>query len=477
MLLDDTLPGISRDALDHIPYALAQRYGVLAYRAEGSDLHVLVPDASDDDTLDRIRNVSGMRVVPREASPKALRARIATAYGIDEIPAEEPGDAPPAIRALDEVHEAAVAANASDIHLEPTHHGGRVRHRVDGMLFETRMLPVELFAQVVSRVKLLAAMDIADRRQPQDGRYSLTVDRRSIDVRVSSMPTINGEKLVIRLLDLHARIPTLEELGMPPSLRAQYRSLVHSPYGFIVVCGPTGSGKTTTLYASLSERNVVGQHLCTVEDPVEVRVPGVAQVQVNERAGMTFAAALRSFLRQDPNVLMVGEMRDGETAKVALSAALSGQLVMTTLHASDAPRVIERLNELGADRHAIAAGLSAVLAQRLVRRLCRVCRERSELRADAHAVGLPAGTLIYKPGGCTECSGTGYRGRVGIFEYLPVTQDIRIAIASGASSVTVAELGRSAGYRPMLADGITRLSSGETSLEELHRVLTFETQR
>lgn len=292
------------------------------------------------------------------------------------------------------------------------------------------------------------------------------------------MPTINGEKLVVRLLDLHARIPTLEELGMSPALRAHYRALVHSPHGFVVVCGPTGSGKTTTLYASLAERNVLAQHVCTVEDPVEVRIPGVAQVQVNERAGMTFAAALRSFLRQDPNVLMVGEMRDGETAKVALSAALSGQLVMTTLHASDAPRVIERLHELGAQRHSIAAGLSAILAQRLVRRLCRACRERTELsNADARVLGLPAGSPAYKARGCNECGGKGYRGRIGIFEFLPITHEIRNAIASGASYAAISELGRSAGYRPMVADGITRLSSGETSLDELHRVLTFEPNR
>ncbi len=394
---------------------------------------------------------------------------------MDDFVVADLADAPPAIRAVDEVHEAAVRARASDIHIEPSQDGGRVRHRVDGILFDTRRVPPELFAQVVSRIKLLAAMDIADRRQPQDGRYNVTVDGLSIDARVSSMPTINGEKLVVRLLDLHARIPTLEELGMSAALLAHYRGLVHSPYGLIVVCGPTGSGKTTTLYASLSERNVVAQHLCTVEDPVEVRIAGVAQVQVNERAGMTFAAALRSFLRQDPNVLMVGEMRDGETAKVALSAALSGQLVMTTLHASDAPRVIERLNELGAERYAIAAGLSAILAQRLVRRLCRACRQRSELTpAQANALGIPAATFAYKPRGCKDCDGKGYRGRIGIFEFLPVTHDIRNAIASGASSVTVAELGRRVGYRPMLTDGINHLLSGETSLDELQRVLAVE---
>lgn len=474
--MDDASAGISREALSHIPFALAQRYNVLAYCAEGRDLYVFVPDASDHETIDRIRNVSGMRVVAREASAHVLRSRIVSAYGADEGAADL-ADAPPAIRAVDELHEAAVNAGASDVHIEPAPEGGRIRQRVDGILSETRTLQAQLYSQVVSRVKLLAAMDIADRRQPQDGRYNVNVAGRSIDARVSSMPTISGEKLVIRLFDLHARIPTLEQLGMSSSMREHYRAFVHSPYGFIVVSGPTGSGKTTTLYASLAERNVMGQHLCTVEDPVEVRVPGVAQVQVNERAGLTFGAALRSFLRQDPNVLMVGEMRDGETAKVALSAALSGQLVMTTLHASDAPRVVERLNELGAQRHSIAAGLSAVVAQRLVRRLCVSCREEIRLESlSAKAVGLPAGTIAYRARGCDACDGKGYCGRIAIFEFLPITHEIRHAIASGASSVIIAEYGRDAGYRPMIDDGKTRLLSGETSFEELQRVLTFEAE-
>lgn len=475
LLLDDAFPAISRDALRHIPCAFAQRYNVLAYRVDGGDLHVLVPDVNDDDTLDRIRNVVGLHVVAHQTSAYGLRARIAEAYGIAEDGIEERGDAPPAIRAVDELHENAVNAGASDIHVEPAANGGRVRQRVDGILIETRSVSAELFVQIVSRIKLLAGMDIADRRQPQDGRYNLSARGRSIDARVSSMPTIAGEKLVIRLLDLHGNVPSLEELGMSSLMLHRYRALLHSPYGFIVVCGPTGSGKTTTLYASMSERNIVGQHLCTVEDPVEVRMPNVAQVQVNERAGLTFAAALRSFLRQDPNVLMVGEMRDGETAKVALSAALSGQLVMTSLHASDAPRVVERLTELGAQYHTIAAALSAVVAQRLVRRLCRVCREQTRLdSADSALIGIPSGTIAYKPRGCVECSGKGYRGRIAIFEFLAVSPEIRHAIASGASSVTIAELGRSVGYRPMLADGTARLLAGDTSLEELERVLTIE---
>ncbi|HEV7180554.1 MAG TPA: GspE/PulE family protein [Candidatus Baltobacteraceae bacterium] len=401
--------------------------------------------------------------------------RLVAAYGEtagDET--VERGDAPPAIRAVDELHDAAVRAGASDIHVEPTDEGGRVRQRVDGLLREMHTVPASLFAQIISRIKLLAAMDIADRRQPQDGRYSITLHGRSIDARVSSMPTIAGEKLVVRLLDMHARVPSLELLGMPPELLRHYRRLIHAPYGFVVICGPTGSGKTTTLYASIDERNVEGEHVCTVEDPVEVRMPGVAQVQVHARAGVTFAAALRSFLRQDPNVIMIGEMRDGETAGVAMSAALSGQLVMTSLHANDAPRTVDRLVELGLERHALAAGLSGIVAQRLVRQLCDHCKRRARITdADARLLRLESGQFAYEAGGCEKCNGTGYRGRLGIFEFFPVTTAVRTAIANEESSVAIAEAARATGYEPMIVHGMRRMQRGETSVEELRRVLGF----
>lgn len=383
-------------------------------------------------------------------------------------------DGPPAVRVVDDAHNVAFANRASDIHIEPIDNGGRIRFRVDGILREHRPLTSALLEQVVSRIKLMASMDIADRRQPQDGRYQVALHERSMDARVSSMPTISGEKLVIRLLDMQSRAPSLEELGMPRKLLARYRSIVHAPYGFVVVCGPTGSGKTTTLYASIAERNDDTQNICTVEDPVEVRMPGVAQVQINERAGVTFASALRAFLRQDPNVLMVGEMRDAETAKVALSAALSGQLIMTTLHASDAPRSVERLVELGLSRRAIAAALSGVLAQRLVRTLCGDCRVRTDV--DARDRGLFAGMdagAVYRAGGCRSCDGTGYSGRTGLFEYISIADDLREAIADGHPAVALASLATARGYEPMWAEGIRLVRAGVTSLDELHRVLAI----
>jgi type II secretory ATPase GspE/PulE/Tfp pilus assembly ATPase PilB-like protein len=390
----------------------------------------------------------------------------------DDVIRGERGADPPAVRAVDELQEGAIRARASDLHLEPTHDGGRARQRVDGFLTEVRRFTPELFAQIVSRVKLLAAMDIADKRQPQDGRYYIDLLGRSVDARVSSMPTIAGEKLVIRLLDLHARVPSLERLGMPDSMLERYRRLVHAPHGFVVVCGPTGSGKTTTLYASLAERNVEGQHICTIEDPVEVRMAGIAQVQVNAKAGLTFAGALRSFLRADPNVIMVGEMRDSETAGVAISASLSGQLVMTTLHASDAAQAVERLSELGMRRQAIAAGLSGIVAQRLIRELCSACRYPVSLEEGMReALGLSAPSTVFEAEGCQRCSGTGYAGRTGLFEYVPVTSDLREAIARDASSVVIASIAATHGYEPMVHDGVRRVLRGETTVAELCRVL------
>jgi type IV pilus assembly protein PilB len=343
---------------------------------------------------------------------------------------------------------------------------------VDGLLRGARTLPADLYAQLVSRVKLLAGMDIADRRSPQDGRYSIERAGRSVDARVSSMPTISGEKLCIRLLDRHARAASIEDLGMPPALAMTFRGAVHAPHGFVVVCGPTGSGKTTTLYAALAERNVEAQSLCSVEDPVEICLAGVAQVQINARAGVTFASALRAFLRQDPNAIMLGEIRDAETAMVAASASLSGQLVLATLHASDAPKAIERLAELGVARHTMAAGLTAVIGQRLVRRLCVLCRRRTRAEdAGGAAFGIPPGTTLYVARGCERCSESGYAGRAAIFEAISIDEELRELVAGGASAVRVQDAARQRGYEPMIVHGVRRVVAGETSLDELRRVI------
>lgn len=445
------------DLIRRIPRALALQYNVLPLSVEHDVLTVAVADGNDPEILERLRLATGQHVRITQAPAELIRHHLDLAFASAPVAPHYAADNPPAVTALDAIHLRAVLANASDIHFEPTRDGGRIRHRVDGMLYEGDDLHKDVFAPVVSRLKLMAGMDIADRRHPQDGRYSIDVGGRSIDARVSSMPTVAGEKLVVRLLDHRAAVPGLEALGMDPLALEAFRSALHAPHGFIVVCGPTGSGKTTTLYAALAERNTGSQNLCSVEDPVEIQIAGVAQIQVNARAGLTFASALRAFLRQDPNAVMIGEMRDSETAGVAISAALSGQLVLTTLHSNDAPRTIDRLLDLGLDRHAIASSLSAVVAQRLVRKVCAHCRLSGGGQRQTDV--------------CSRCGGCGYRGRTGLFEVLLIDDALRHAIASGASSVSVAADARARGQRPICSDAAEKVRRGITSAEEVRRVL------
>lgn len=368
-------------------------------------------------------------------------------------------DDEPAIRAVDEILSSAVSSNASDVHIEPWSGGGRVRERVDGVLRHTRDLSRPLLTRVSSRIKLLAGMDIADRRTPQDGRYALEQNGVSLDARVASMPTIGGERLAIRLLDLDAGAARFERLGMPDGMAAALRRLVNGSSGFIVMCGPTGSGKSTTLYSALSERNAVGTQVCSVEDPVEIRLPGIAQVQVNVRSGLTFAAALRAFLRQDPDVISIGELRDAETAAAACAAALSGQLVLTTLHARDATGSIERLRELGMSRRRIASALTAVVAQRLVRRLCEGCKV-------VDGSGVPP-----RSRGCAQCAGAGFRGRIGVFELLVCSGAVRESIEAGGPVQTLRAAASASGYEPMSAAAASLVRSHQTTADEALRAL------
>ena len=377
----------------------------------------------------------------------------------------------PVARAVDAGLRRAVAARASDLHIEPAADGsGRMRLRVDGIMRAGDPLSRELYAPVVSRLKLLAGLDIANRRLPQDGRYSLLIDGRRIDARVSSIPTLDGEKLVIRLLDHHVALPNLNALGMDAAALAAYRTIAHAPWGFVVVSGPTGSGKTTTLYASIAELDRSARNVCTVEDPVEARIADVAQVQTNVRAGLTFPAALRSFVRQDPDVIMIGEMRDAETAAVGVAAALAGQTVFATVHSNDAARTIDRLIELGVARHSLAAALTAVVAQRLVRTLCRSCREREAVAPGLRAA-FPDADAWYVPAGCAACEGTGYSGRTGVFEVMAIGDELREGIARGVSSAALARIAAAAGHRSLFHDAAAKIAAGHTSFSEVERVV------
>jgi type II secretory ATPase GspE/PulE/Tfp pilus assembly ATPase PilB-like protein len=440
------------EALKYIPVGFASRHDVFPYGIDGPDLLVAVAD-TEESTIDRIRLITGMRVRPTVAARETLRASIAAAYGVASGAnvREERSSLAPVVRLVDDIHSDAVRAGASDVHVEPWDRGGRVRQRVDGRLVEARFLDGEVYAQVVARIKLLGALDVADRRQPQDGRYAFESRNGLVDVRLSSLATCDGERLVLRLFDSTRQRPKLADLGMDAQTLKRCRRLIHAAHGFIVVCGPTGSGKTTTLYAALDERRSEREHLCTIEDPIEMHMSGVAQVQVNTRAGMTFPGALRAVLRQDPDVVMIGEMRDCETASVAASAALAGQLVLATMHSFDAPSAVARLVDLGVARHAIAAALTGVLTQRLVRTCCSTCSG--------------------KGGSCAGCAGTGFSGRTGIFACVEVAPELRDAIAQGASTDQLARLVERTSGASLARDGLRHVMQGRTSAAEVQRVL------
>jgi type II secretory ATPase GspE/PulE/Tfp pilus assembly ATPase PilB-like protein len=380
--------------------------------------------------------------------------------------------AAPVARAVDVTLRRAVAARASDVHIEPSGDGaGRTRMRVDGVMRAGEPIGRELFAPLISRIKLLAGLDIANRRLPQDGRYSVAIDSRRIDARVSSIPTLDGEKLVIRLLDHHVALPRLDDLGMDARALTSYRTVAHAPWGFVVVSGPTGSGKTTTLYASIAELDRSARNVCTAEDPIEARLPDTTQVQVNVRAGLTFPVALRSFVRQDPDVIMIGEMRDNETAAVGVSAALAGQTVFATVHSNDAPRTIDRLVELGVARHSLAAALTVVVAQRLVRKLCTTCRQSVAVPAHLRSVFSPTIAKWFVASACLVCNGTGYAGRTGVFEVLEVDDAIREAIAAGVPSATLTHVAAERDHRSLYHDAAAKIAAGTTSFSEVERAV------
>src|SRR5581483_9978426 len=438
-------PVVEPAAAARLPRSVAFRYDALPVRLSDGILTVALADTQDATVLDALRAAARTPVRAISLDRDAIRAKLRGAY--PDATAEMRGaDDAPAVRAVDAVLARAAALHASDVHVEPHEHGGRVRVRVDGILREIETIPARLLGAFTSRLKLIAGMDISDRRQPQDGRCAIVHDGRTIDARVASVPTIDGEKLVVRLLDRHAAAPDLAALGMPAEMLSRYERALRAPWGFVVVAGPTGSGKTTTLYASLARLDAASRNVCSVEDPIEMRLPGVAQTQVHPRAGLTFPVVLRALMRQDPNVVMVGEMRDAETASVAISAALAGQTVFATLHANDAPRAIDRLVELGVARHALAAAAGAIVAQRLVRRLCERCRAPEPIPDELRAALRTTREQWFVARGCRACEGTGYLGRAAVYELLDVDDALRDAIASGAPSGRIAALAAANGY-------------------------------
>ena len=397
----------------------------------------------------------------------------ATESAIDEKQAERP-----VIKLVDHIVAEGIAAGASDIHLEAGESGIAVRYRIDGMLKEVMVLPKAVGVPLVSRIKIMSQMDIADRLRPQGGRARVAINGARVDLRVSTLPASHGEKVVIRILDSRAALRSVESLGLDPVDGPRMQKLLEVREGLILVTGPTGSGKTTTLYAALRLLQHRGVNIITVEDPVEYRIPGIVQVQIHEKAGLTFASALRSVLRQDPDVVLIGEIRDRETAAIALQASLTGHLVFATLHTNDACSSITRLTDLGVDSAKLAGALKGVVAQRLIRRLCPACKLVANAGVPRRLVGsIPEDSMIYIPVGCRECSMTGYSGRVAVTEVLVATPEIERAIAGNEPPDQLLAAARASGTRSLWGCGAAQLLAGNTSAQELVRVIEPESTR
>jgi len=362
---------------------------------------------------------------------------------------------------------------ASDIHIEPLNDILRIRYRIDGNLVEAQTLPLQLHSSLVSRLKIMAGMNIVERRRPQDGQFSTTVDGREVDVRVATVSTVFGEKLVMRLLDKRRSTIGLSELGMPKDTHEMYSQMVRSPFGMVICAGPTGAGKTTTLYASLMEINDIGKNVTTIEDPVEYVFPGINQVQTNEQAGLTFATGLRALLRQDPDVILVGEIRDADTARIAV---LTGHFVLSSLHGTDAAAALHRLLDMGIEAFLIASSVMGVIGQRLLRRICDSCKQPYEPNSEEMALfhrHLPNSgkTLFFHGAGCNDCSQTGYRDRIGVYELLKISPAIRQLVVEHATTERVRQLAIDEGMRPMIAEAVNLVEADITTVAEVIRTL------
>src|SRR6478735_3787234 len=400
----------------------------------------------------------------------------------DDLEVDDGVSDAPLVRLVNSIIMQAASDGASDIHFEPQEDSLIIRTRVDGVLSETQRIPKRMAAGVTTRLKVLAKLDIAERRRPQDGRMSLNARAvgRTLDIRVAVLPTVEGEQVVMRLIDKSRKTPTLESLGLSEAMREKLSEIIRRPTGALLVTGPTGSGKSTTLYAGLAEINRPEINIITVEDPVEYRLHGINQVQINTKADMTFAAALRSILRSDPDVIMVGEIRDAETAKMAIESALTGHFVLSTLHTNDAPGALTRLNEMGVEPFLTGSAVSAVLAQRLARKLCSNCCEMytptaEELMAARISPDMAAareGMVLYRKVGCPRCNRTGYKGRVGVFQLLIMNDEIESLAAQNAHRDEIERAAAAGGMRSLWDDGIAKAAAGLISLEELARVVS-----
>jgi type IV pilus assembly protein PilB len=471
-----------------LPDRVARQYTVLPLFKIGPTLTVAMADPLDVVALDEVKQSTGLDVdvvvSPQSQIREAIDRHNPVGVGLDQLAREQalrqvaaevaarPEEDGPIIRFVNAVVQQAAREGASDLHLEPDESSFRIRLRVDGILREVSIQSKSLYAPVVSRVKIMAALDIAERRLPQDGRIRMSALGRDFDLRVSTFPTIHGENVVLRLLDRSASLIGLSELGLDPGPLAVVERMVQKPNGIMLVTGPTGSGKTTTLYACIHRINGVERNIVTLEDPVEYHLASIRQTQVDPDVGLTFARGLRALLRQDPDVIMVGEIRDPETAEISVRSALTGHLVLSTLHTNDAAGALPRLLDMGIEPFLLSSAMLGVAAQRLVRRVCDKCKQPitppDELAA---ALGIqPSVDTFVQGAGCRACNGTGYRGRVGIFEVLEVDEEIQALITQRAPAEEIARASRRAGMRTLHEDAVAKAARGLTTLEEVLRV-------
>jgi general secretion pathway protein E len=473
-----------------------KQYTVCPVSVEGGVLTVATADPLNPVIADDLRQSTGLDVRLVVCLPEAITEAIDRTYegggttalqriveGMeDDVRSDGDEDVnhlrdmafeAPVVRLVNLLVENAIASEASDIHIEPFEDTLRIRYRIDGILYDQEAPPRRLQAAVTSRIKIMAEMNIAERRLPQDGRIRVTLHGRRVDIRVSTIPTVHGESIVMRLLDRSSVFLPMERLGFTPQMLARFEKLITRPHGILLVTGPTGSGKTTTLYAALDKINSPDRKIITVEDPVEYQLKGVNQIPVKPKIGLTFASGLRHIVRQDPDVILVGEIRDLETAEISIQASLTGHLVFSTLHTNDAPSAVTRLQDMGVEPYLLSSVLEGVLAQRLVRRICQVCRiPDTPSAADIEALGIEADprSKLFRGRGCDDCRGTGYRGRTGIYELFAITEDVRSLIIRRASSREIRRLAIETGMVTLRQDGWARAVDGVTTIEEVLRV-------
>ena len=487
--LDNSL--VALECIDLIPPEVATKFQVVPISRSGRVLQVGMANPSNIFAIDDIKFITGLDVQPVVCSETAIKKAIDNFYAptdslaqimegieddievVEEVDDEDLGQDDqnaPVVKLVNTLLAEAVKIGASDVHIEPYERNIRVRYRVDGVLDEVMEPPVKLKNAITSRIKIMSELDIAERRIPQDGRIKLKIGDKKVDLRVSTLPCIFGEKVLMRILDKSNLNLDLADFGMEEKAISDIYSAIAAPYGMVLVTGPTGSGKTTTLYSCLSKLNAAGVNIMTAEDPVEYNIDGINQVQVRDDVGLTFAAALKAFLRQDPNIVMVGEIRDLETGSIATKAALTGHLVLSTLHTNDAPSTINRMVDMGVEPFLVASSTVLIMAQRLVRRICTNCKEVDNVPPEALIrIGLAGDTTVFRGKGCEACAGTGYSGRHGLYEVMPVTPAIRELVLDRASTEEIATKAIEEGMLTLRADGLIKIQKGVTTVEEVLR--------